>query len=69
MGLVTGIGFMTAIGGIAFAILFFQEGQRLRRLFNRPYTAVFFYILAVVSVVFAVGGFLLGMAILKAFVF
>lgn len=67
MGLVTGMGFMAAIGGIVFAVLFFQEAQRLRRLFHRPYAAMVFYLLAAASIAFATGGFILAVEILRAF--
>lgn len=67
MGLVTGMGFMAGVCGIIFAVLFFQEAQRLRRLFHRPYTAIAFYLLAAASAAFSAAGFILSVEILHAF--
>lgn len=69
MGLAVGIGFIMAGWGTAFAVLCFQEAQRLRTLFHRPYAAAVFYVLAAISTVFAVGGLVLGGAIIKAYFF
>lgn len=69
MGLTVGIGFIVAAWGAAMAAFLFQEAQRLRRLFRRPYAAAFFYLLAVLASVFAVGGLFLGAAVIKAYWF
>ncbi|MCI8849256.1 MAG: hypothetical protein HFF86_08280 [Oscillibacter sp.] len=68
MGLTVGLGVILAFGGAALGKVFFDEGQRLRLRFRRPYTAAFFYLLAVLCGVSAVGGVLLAYAILDAFV-
>lgn len=69
MGLTVGIGFLIAAYGVTIAAFFFQEGQRLRRLFHRPRAAALFYILAAIAAAFSVGGFLLAAAVIKAYWF
>ncbi len=67
MGLTVGIGCLLALGGTALAKIFFDEGQRLRRRFHRPWVAAFWYLLSLICAAAAVGGAALACAIIDAF--